>query len=57
MSVQEQIDFDPDLFVERMKAAGFKFISDKCPIKLAGRHKTINQPDGTVLWQQWMVLN
>ena len=57
MSVEEQENFNPVLFVERLKSAGFKFLSEDCPIKLAGYHQRLPQEDGSVIWRQWVTSN
>jgi hypothetical protein len=54
MTKEDQDNFDPGEFVAKLKAAGFKFISEDCPIKLAGSHLRVKLPNGTVVWQQWL---
>jgi hypothetical protein len=53
LTVEEQKSFDPVAFVAKLKAAGFKFVSEACPVKLAPGWDTIPGPDGQVIWRQW----
>ena len=53
LTPEEQRDFDPAQFLTKMKAAGFKFDSEACPVKIAQPWGRIIEPDGTaVYWQR-----
>lgn len=48
----EQQNFDPVAFTEHLKAAGFKFDHEGCPVKIT---KPWDQQtvDGAVFFRQW----
>lgn len=55
MTVEERISFDPVAFSAKLRAAGFTFVSDTCPIKLCRPFDQVDLCDGTILWRQWDV--
>jgi hypothetical protein len=53
MTIEEQANFDPAAFTEKLKAAGFKLDSEQCPVKITRPFDRVATPDGVVIWRQW----
>jgi len=44
--------FSPEAITKRLKTAGFKFHSDVCPVKFAGKFGARKNEDGSVTFRQ-----
>lgn len=53
LTVAEREVFDPGTFTAKLKAAGFQFDSDFCPIKIKPPWTAVPQGNGDVLYSQW----
>lgn len=57
LEVADLINFNPQRTVDKLKAAGFAFASEACPIKLAGDSQMLPNRDGSVTFTQAVPLN
>jgi hypothetical protein len=55
MTREEQRNFDPARFTANLKAAGFVFDHEVCPIKLKRPFDQIAAADDAIQWRQWDV--
>jgi len=53
MSNEDRMNFNPRKFVEDMKAAGFIFESESCPVKIKHPWDSVRSPEGVVVFRQW----
>lgn len=53
LTVEEKRTCGPFEWVAKMKAAGIKFKSEVCPIKIAQPYVSFERDDGATVWQQW----
>jgi hypothetical protein len=54
MTAEQRLDFDAEAVTEALKAAGFTFDRDTCPIRFK-RPMAVseNEKTGEVTWTQW----
>lgn len=57
LTVAEQSTLDPDTFVAKLKAAGFVFVSETCPIKLRKPWSAHRLSDGSFEYRQTILFN
>jgi hypothetical protein len=52
LTVDEQRNFEPDAFFAKLKAAGFEFVSERCPYVLKKPWMVHRLDDGTFEYRQ-----
>jgi hypothetical protein len=53
VTAEERATFDPQNCVAAMKAAGFTFLSEVCPIKLTQPWELVEAGNGAMAFRQW----
>jgi hypothetical protein len=53
LTQDDQLNFDPVAFTERLREAGFKFDRDTCPVKITKPWDMVKAGDGTLVYRQW----
>jgi hypothetical protein len=53
LTTDEQKTFDPVKFTGKLKAAGFEFDRETCPVKIKRPWAVKSLPDGSAEYRQW----
>lgn len=54
LTAQDRQNFDPAAFTAKLKAAGFLFDSETCPVKIKKPwHASEDAATGSVIYRQW----
>jgi hypothetical protein len=54
MTAEEQANFDPYLFTQHLKDAGFEFDSEMCPVQIKKPWDRVDLGNGDFLYRQWL---
>lgn len=54
LTKDEQVNFHPGKFFDKLKAHGFRFESEACPFKLVEPWDRVDGGDGAVVYRQWV---